>query len=504
MPEAADFIYHPLLDGDEMRPAEWDKRSNVIPITSSENYQYIFRDELTINASHARVRVWVGVSTADDQSYIPDEIPAAEPNGGRPGNESSIAAVVAEARYFGRPDFTPPPPLADVPEQVTDEPRAESISFRLNLPSLLPAVSVPAGHRILLERFAVSDLIALIGVNSADLITFQIPNGALITYTLANPTDHATFVSQIRTAEPGRIANRFIMDALIRHLTHMEKLWQRVEGVDQFTTVTDTVPTNPEQFIHRVRIVDQAGHISEQGAIVPQLLRVASTRTPTAPRFHVDSSLDDHLSVEVSVRNAFDNQWVILFTLVTNIFAPLDERTLEKAQLLRLPNRRDLYPNHGIRLRLPDGQLIQPAATGDIQSGSLEIPNRMVSIDLNPGFDKRVAVWAVTMTKDGIASNFAGPQVVITGATPLAVPTLSVTVSGSTDQATWTTLAGKAQISVERSTDGGSQWIRVTPWLPSTTTQSNMVSVAGSRHYRLVLKDQRGQKTIGPAFGPVT
>ena len=504
IPQAAGFVFYPLLDGEEQRPNQWQVRSAVIPITNSENYEFIFRDQLTIDARHARVRIWVGVSSADDQYYIADEIPSSQTHGGRPGNESSIVPVAVEGRYFGQPDFSPPSPLADVPEQVTDEPRAETVSFQLNLPALLPSVTVPAGHNILLQRFAVGDLIGMIGVNASDQITVQLPDATQATYTLANASDHATFVSQIRNAEPGAIANKFLMDALIRQLSHLERLWQKVQGVWQFTTITDSVAGKAERYFYRVRIVDPAGHISAQGAIVPKVLRVASIRTPAAPRFNVDSSQDDHLDVEVIARDTFDNEWVLIFNLSVAIDQVLDERTLEKAQLLRIPNRRDLYPNHAIRMRLPEGQLLQPAAIGDIQAGTHQIPDRIVNVDLNPGFDKRVALWAVTMTRDGIPSNFAGPQVVFTGPTPLVVPSLTVTTSAGQDCASWPALTGKAMISVERSTDGGTHWIRVTPWLPSGSTQSNIVAVAGERYYRLVLKDQRGDKTAGAAFGPLT
>jgi hypothetical protein len=503
-PTAASFVFYPLLDGDEQRPNQWQQRHAVIPITSDETYMHVFRDALTINANHPNVRVWVGVSSADDQDYVADEIPATQPNGGRSGNESSIVSVAVEGRYFGRPDFTPPPPLADVPEIVTDEPRAESVSFNLDLPGLLPSVSVPPGHRIMLQRFTLADLIGMIGVSPSEQITVQRLDGTQTSYTLANPSDHANFVSQIQSGEPGRIANKFLMDALIRELSHVEKLWQKVEGVEQLTNITDTVPGKAERYIYRVRLVDAAGHFSSQGAIVPKVVRVASIRVPAAPRFNVDSSADDHLDVEVKARDAFDNKWTLLFTLAVDFDQALDERTLDKAQLLRLPNRRDLYPNHGIRLRLPDGQLLAPDDIGDIQTATHELPDRVVQSDLNPGFDKRVAVWAVTMTRDGINSNFAGPQVVYTGPAPLVVPTLSVTSAAGNDNATWSVLSGKAMISVERSTDGGTQWLRVTPWLPSNTTQSNIVAVAGERYYRLVLKDQRLEKTIGPAFGPLS
>ena len=97
---------------------------------------------LVLDADHPRVRVWVGVSAADDQPYVDDALPASAPNGGRPGNESAIAAVDTTARYHGRPDLTVPPPLPDVPELVTDEPAGETVTVRVDLPTLLADVTV--------------------------------------------------------------------------------------------------------------------------------------------------------------------------------------------------------------------------------------------------------------------------------------------------------------------------------------------------------------------------
>lgn len=140
-------------DAAELRPERWPERTAVVPVTAAENYQFVFRNRLTLSATQPAVRVWVGVSTADDQSYVPDAV-SAPPNGNRPGNESSLVAVPANARYLGRPVFTVPPPLPAVPEQVTNEPVENRVAVRLDLPGLLPAVAVPAGFTVKLERLS--------------------------------------------------------------------------------------------------------------------------------------------------------------------------------------------------------------------------------------------------------------------------------------------------------------------------------------------------------------
>ena len=80
-----------------------------------------------------------------------------------------------------------------------------------------------------------------------------------------------------------------------------------------------------------------------------------------------------------------------------------DGNLRDAAQLLRLPNRRDLYPNDGMRLRLADGTLLAPVGGARRRRGHGELPDRVIG-DARAGFDRRVAVWAVTMTRDGIPS----------------------------------------------------------------------------------------------------
>lgn len=129
---------------------------------------------------HLERRVWAGVSAADSQTYIPDVLGSAVPNGGRPGNESSIVAVPAHARYLDRPVFTAPPPLPEVPEQVTNEPADDRVSVSLNIPALLPAVSVAAGFTVKLERISVDRLLNRTNAHANGTIGLRLPSGVLV------------------------------------------------------------------------------------------------------------------------------------------------------------------------------------------------------------------------------------------------------------------------------------------------------------------------------------
>jgi hypothetical protein len=500
VPLASDFEFHPVRRGDELRPAAWPERTAIVPITASESYQFVFNDRLTIDAAHPRVRVWVGVSAADDQSYRPDEIPAARPNGGQPGNESSIAAVSVEARYIGRPVFTVPPPLANVPEQVADETPAELVPVRLDLGALLPAVSIPASHRVALERLGADALVSLISARNDNAIGVALPDGSSTSYVLANPADQAAFLAQIRSRTPARVEGRFLMDLLLRFPAQLERLWQpALPAPVAFAAVADTLPNKAERYLHRIRLVDAAGHVSEGAAILPQFVRVPSLRSPAAPEIAMDNSESDVLAITARMRDAFDLKWLLLFSLGVDATTPADAQILEKPQLLRQPNRRDLYPNDGVRLRLRDGTLLAPLAV-DVGTGTLETPDRVLNLTLTPGFEKRISIWAVAMTRDGVTSRFAGPRTAFTGPSPLVPPTLSVTTAAGEDLATWTALAVPAEVAVERSLDGGANWERVSPWLPETISPRSFavpISGTGSRRYRLALRGSRGRSVTG-------
>ena len=509
VPAAEDFETHPAFGGAQQRPSAWPERTAIVPITSAEDYRFIFANRLTLDAAHARARVWVGVSATDDQAYIPDEVPSGRPNGNQPGNESSIAAVPAQARYLGQPVFTVPPPLPNVPEKVADEVPGETVRVALNLPALLPTITIPAGHRIVLERLGADLLVQMVSARNDDKIGVTLPDGATTSYALGNPSDQAAFLAQIRTSTPGRIEGRFLMDLMLRLQTgftaQLEKLWQPVLSAPApFGRVTDTLPNKAERYIHRIRIVDAAGHTSAGAAIVPQFVRVPSLRSPAAPEIEMDNSQTNTLALKARVHDQFDMKWLLVFAHTEDATVPADDTILVKPELLRIPNRRDLYPTNGIRLRLHDGSLLVPTAFDLTTNGTVEAPDRVLLLPIVGGNDKRVSVWAAAMTRDGITSRFAGPRTAVTGPPPLAVPTLIVTAGTNEDHADWTALTVPAELAIERSLDGGTTWTRISPWLPETTNPRTFKIPStglGARKYRLVLRGSRDRRAAGT---PVT
>jgi hypothetical protein len=497
-PAGAPFVTRPLLTGAELRPSRWAERTAVVPIGAGPPSAFVFRDRLTLGPDRPNARVWVGVSTADAEGYVADELPGSAPSGGRVGNESSIAAAVAEARYLGRPTFIPPPPLAIVPEVVSSEPVGESVMVELDLPALLPTVVLPAGHEFVMERLAVSDLLRTISRPGDGSIGVTFPDRSTASYTLANASDQASLLAQIGTGEGARVEGRFVLDLLRRFPAKYEALWALAAAEPiPFTSRQVRLPADAERFLFRLRLSDSAGHRSNEAAIVPRIVRAMSTRAPGAPRTEAPKSDTDAVTATVRVVDAFDLRWALLFSLAEDATVPLDDRLTAEATLLRLPNRRDLYPDHGIRLRLGDGTLLEPTAVDLRAHGAPDPPDLIAALDLAADYDQRVSVWTVAMTRDGIPSRPTGPVTATTGPRPLVVPALTVSTTGGEDTASWGVPTEPAEFRLERSVDGGATWTRVSPWLPSSTTDFALPG-SGPRTYRLVLRGRRGQTAVGP------
>ncbi len=501
VPGPARFEFRPVLTGAEQRPVGWAERLLVVPLTAAESYQVVLRDRLVLDATHPRTRVWVGVSSADGQAYVPDELGAAATNGGRPGNESTIVSGPVEARYRGRPTFVVPPPLPDVPEVVTHEPAGDTVRVGLDLPSLLPGVVVPAAHRVLVERLSLGAVAACLSARADGTTGFAPPRGPASSYSLANPTDQTELLDQIGTGAPARVEGRFLVDAVLRHLSELEELWQAVTvGPVALGRVVDVLPHQPERYVHRVRLADPAGHLSSGAAIVPQVVRVPSLRSPAPPRLTAQAPAADQVAIDARVQDAFDLAWVLVFADIGQIGAD-DEVLRSSAQLLRLPNRRDLYPDDGIRLRLADGRLLAPAVAVAADTGVLDLPERVLTATVAAGFDERVALWGVAMTRDGITSRLAGPLITTTGPTPLVAPALTVTRAGGEDAASWGVLSTPALAALHRSTDAGATWTQVSPWLADGVTAYAVPTAAGAT-YRLSLRASRGRRLHGPTAVP--
>lgn len=499
-PAPAPITFRPPLTGREQHPPAWAERIAVIAIDARNSYRLVIRDRLALDAHHPRATVWVGVSSADDQAYVADSLPAPTLNGGRVGNESAIVVAPVSARYLGRPDLTVPPPLPDVPEVVTDEPVGDHVAVVVDLPTLLASVTVPSGHLIQFERLGLDRIVAAMSARADGTVGAELPDRTTQHYTLSNPTDHTDLLAQIRTGTPARVEGRFLMDFLVRFLAHLDPLWEVVAPSPvAFGALTDTLASKAERYVHRIRLVDAAGHVSAGAAIPEQIVRVPSLRSPGPPEVHATGD-GGSVDLVVRIRDTFDVRAVLVFALIDNANLPPGNNERGPSQLLRLTNRRGLAPVDGIRLRLADTTLLAPALVIDATAGATEPPDRILQAALPTGNDRRVSIWSATLTRDGIASRLAGPVVALTGPAPLQAPTPVVTTAAGTDTAVWA--AGTSLLALERSADGGASWRRVTPWLAAGTTTVSVASAPGDVRYRAVVRGRGGSQTTGVEVVP--
>jgi hypothetical protein len=139
-------------------------------------------------------------------------------------------------------------------------------------------------------------VVPCLGTGPGDTLRATFPDGTQSTYSLPNPGDHAAALAQIRSGTPAQVEGRFLMDLLLRFPDGAEPLWQRaqpdaapLEAVP-FGAVSDTLPAAADRHVHRIRLVDEAGHASAGTAVVPQIVRVPSLRSPGPPRLRARSA----------------------------------------------------------------------------------------------------------------------------------------------------------------------------------------------------------------------
>jgi hypothetical protein len=397
------------LSTDHQRPASWDARAAVVPLTPAQTYQYIFYDLLNLTPAHPVDLIWVGVSAADGESYVDDEVPTASLNGGRPGNESSIVTCSVSARDFTRPVFAIPPPLGDVPELVTEEPTGRQVLVSLDLPTLIPG-ALPPGELIALDRCAIDTILGITALNAQNQIQLRLNDGTQHIVAFPNPGDEAAVVATLESSNPERMATRYLLYLATQHPRPTE-IFERTSGETlSFAPARDRVPPKPARFFYRMRQADALGRVSAGGAILPVVVRVPSTAPPIAPQRVKLSSTPTSVSITLRIPPDPDVASVLVFSTMLPVSSPITD--LSGAELLRVPNRRDLYPLNGLRLRVPgSGTLLAPVAKSlsdpDVVTGA--DGNLSASVSVPGTFGNNVILWTYALSKDGIPSRVAGP-----------------------------------------------------------------------------------------------
>lgn len=384
----------------QSRPDVWDERLLTVPITQAESYQHVLYDRLTPSAEAPRKVMWMGVSSADSQAYIPDT----RPGGGLLGNESPIVAVRCEARYHGRPELVVPPPIGDVPVVTTARSTTAGIVHEMDLLAYLTGTPLAAGDRVVVERVDDGALLSHLRNDGSDILATppaSAPNDAdEQPIAIPNPADRAAIVATLAGPKDAML-DRYLVWLAARH-PYADWLFAPLpDPMVLGSPARFTLPAGAARYVVRVRRVDAASHRSSGSATCALVLRVP-VLAPLAPPIYGGSHWTPatggpRLELTASIS---DQRATHLLTWI----AAADPR---RAALASIGSRRDL-PGFGVRLRLRDGAALAPdvadlgAIAADPQTGA-----RIVTVSSDIGSGPHF-VWLAAVDGDGVPSALTG------------------------------------------------------------------------------------------------
>ena len=461
------------LSPSRVRPPGWTERAGTVPIGAATAYQWVFRNVLHLSAARPTNLIWVGVSAADDQDYVDDQLAPAET---RPGNESGIAAASVAARYHGRPVFDVPPSLAAVPVVITPEVNGRQLRCRLDLTTFVTAGGLGAGDGVLPERAAADAVFGSYRVTADGRVIALVldpkPGDTEAEVIVPNPTDRATVVAALRGNRTDGLEDRFVVFLAGSH-PFRDRLFARVaESPIPLGPFDDVLPSEPGRFVYRFRSADAAGHLSAGAVMAACVVRVPSTLPPGAPDRLPTAPGDPPGRIRLHVAPEADIGSIVTFVDTAPTTAA------DPAAIIRVPNRTDLLVADSIRLRTDAGALLAP------RESPLPPPDAdgwRTVIVTEPGNDGDVKrLWAATLSVDGVPSALAGPWTLRWPPPPLAAPVLAVSATAATVELTWTWPgAPSGVVAVERFVEGA--WRRISPMLDAVTAWTGARPAGASR-----------------------
>ena len=482
------------------RPQNWQERfvfetgHAFTPVAAAEQYEAVIRDRLLLTPEHPKDAIWIGVTAADGQSYIDDKFPTPGPDGPLPGNESPVVALLAEARRAFRPDFQPPPPAGPVPRILAPEPLTSTIRFPLDLTPYLTGLT--AGELTQPERTSVSALFAALAIENNQLVATVVnrrtPSETNHPIQLANPSDQAAVIAAVQAGSSDQLEDRLAVAVAARH-AYADRLFQSATPkAVPFGSFDESLPPTEERYLYRVRRADTIGRLSAAAAFAKVIVRVLSLAPGPLPQ-RAAAQPNDPASRQ-RIRIPSDPRLTHLLVFQN----PVIDGPAGEARLLRVPNRADLAPGAAIRLRLTDGSLIEPRIE---PLGPLTDAEGWIKSADATGAPGKVAIWACTLTADGIPSAPGGPWRVTIPKPPLARPVLHVTAAPPKLNFTWTLPDPLITASwLEVSTDG-TLWERASAARKAPDAQASLTPGAAQRQYRAVGSSQDGRLA---ASDPVT
>jgi hypothetical protein len=471
------------------RPPAWTERVEVQPITAEETYEAELRNRLTLTPEHSRDAIWVGVSAADDQAYVEDQL---APDETRPGNESAIVPVLCQGRFHTRPEFDIPPALDPVPVHITPEPAERPLRFELDLRPHLAGSGLAAGDWFRPERLAADAVVAAYELSPSNAIMAlaiepRDDTEVDMEVDVPNPSDRAAIIAALNEPNIKALEDRFVVYLAGSH-PYRDRLFESVtEDPIPFGPFRETLPPKSGRYVYRVRKANRAGLISRGAAMVSVIVRVPSMASGAAPErvFSPGSDAAGRLRFIIPP----DDRLTHLLSFSQEVpTGSHNGRPVGAASLMRTPNRPDLYPDGGIWLRAPDGSLLSPSvkALGDADVAVDATGFRQLAIDVTADPGGRVRIWACTLTQSGAPSKLAGPWTLAMPLGPLPEPALAASRTSPNSVAfSWAWPPGPAfEVALELAADG-QNWRRVSPVLNKSDTAFEYTRAGAPADYRL-------------------
>ena len=455
---------------DLTRPRGWRERLlPVVPITTAEEYVFVLRERLQLTDDHPRDSLWIGVSAADDQSYVADTFVSANP---LQGNESAVAGVLCQARKYLQPDYTPPLPTGPATRIVAPEPAGGPIQFNLDLTPFLADSGLPGASMVFPERLHDSDLLAGYEVRNNQLVA--VSEGTVRNVTLTNDFDRNMVITTLEQGNYEDLDDRFLV--LLANLHPFRERLFRAVGENPLPTIAfeESLPSAAARYVYRFRLANAAGQLSVEGAIPSVVVRVPSLSPGPAPVKEPPDPTDPPLTIRVRIPTTSGVTHLLVFRNVA---------TTASAQLVRVPNRPDLLPSGHLRLALEDGTTLEPEA---IALSTLEQDARGWLAHIGPqALVGSVRIWALVLSNDGMPSPLAGPWRLNAPSVPAAMPQLSVTASTDAVHLAWSwPTAAVVPVVVEQS-HNSVVWRRISAPLLTSQAAFDVASPGSPMKFRL-------------------
>ncbi|MFT3908285.1 MAG: hypothetical protein QM737_02580 [Ferruginibacter sp.] len=456
IPQAGSFQLHRKSSGEDARPLSWDQRIAVIPVRPHSIYQYVLEKGILLSEPAVAVgipginyditpegknaRCWLGVSAADNESYVSDQLTSASAYSPKAGNESAIVTAVVSAKYSGRPEFNPPPPLEDVPVAILDEARSDELLLNITPSELMPFLE--PHNRLRVERISGTDILSLLHIETSSIQLSDAENPVIVTDWELNPADDA----ELRNAFHSRskpIPAKFIWAISKRNDIHLDRLWKQVNPQPVLCTepLTDLLPNRAERYIYRTKIVNAIGVPSERAAFFPNVWRAPDKTVPATVIISSIETITEEADtivvspvIKMNAAAAATAKGILVFATAFPSSENLTADQLTNAALLKIPNRPDFMSEQLYRVRAMN-QLVEPLFV-PIAESAKESSNDIITLvwkntRFNFSYDNDIVMWAAAVSNDNILSPLSSFKKKFTGLTPPVAPGLILDTSGS-------------------------------------------------------------------------